>query len=122
FLLRPLSGTILPNRGSRSSPPDVRSRQVVPGSAISRAGSRRTRCPMSRRGRRSSAPSRRSQAEEVIRSVKAEGGERADSQQDRHIGKRRAKDPEREDGGQAREEERDERDDRVEEAEGLRED
>src|SRR6266480_4129839 len=62
------------------------------------------------------------ETEEVIRNEQAEGSERTDPEQDRHIGKRRAKDPEREDGGQAREEERDERDDRVEEAEGLRED
>src|SRR5207249_4953009 len=60
--------------------------------------------------------------EEVTRNEQAEGSKRTDPEQDRDIGERRAKDPEREDGGQAREEERDERDDRVEEAEGLRED
>src|SRR5436190_4073006 len=62
------------------------------------------------------------ETEEVIRNEQAEGGERTDPEQDRHIGERRAKDPEREDGGQTREEERDERDDGVEEAKGLRED
>src|SRR2546421_1515985 len=60
--------------------------------------------------------------EEVIQNEQPEGSERTGPEQDRHIGERRVKDPEREDGGQAREEERDERDDRVEEAEGLRED
>src|SRR5256885_14540594 len=62
------------------------------------------------------------ETEEVIRNEQAEGSERTDPEQDRHIGERRAKDPEREDGGQPGEEERDERDDGVEDAEGLRED
>src|SRR5438132_7204123 len=62
------------------------------------------------------------ETEDVIRNEQAEGSERTDPEQDRHIGERRTKDPEREDGGQAREEEREKRDDPVEEAEGLRDD
>src|SRR6266566_7558117 len=62
------------------------------------------------------------ETEEVIRNEQAEGSERTDPEQDRHIGERRTEDSEREDCGQPGEEERDERDDRVEEADGLRED
>src|SRR5207302_10849330 len=61
------------------------------------------------------------ETEEVIRNEQAKGSERTDPEEDRHIGERGTEDPEREDGGQPREEERDERDDRVVEAEGLRE-